>query len=208
MSLYLPTREHCQQIIAEAEQRNPGPWVQHSYLVAQAAAVIAERCPGMDAQAAYCLGLLHDIGRREGVTDLRHTIDGCRYLIEQGYPDAARICLTHSFPYQHIEAGAGHWDCSAAELAWAANYLAACQYSLYDRLIQLCDAVSLATGFCLIEKRLIDVALRHGVNSYSVQKWQAFLDIQKQFETAIGLSIYALLPNVVQNTFGIETNAV
>ena len=74
----------------------------------------------------------------------------------------------------------------------------------YDKLIQLCDALALPTGYCLIEKRIIDVALRHGVSAYSVPRWQAYFKIQREFEKAIGRSIYQVLPGVIKNTFGFE----
>ena len=198
---HVPTVEEAACMVDEAESRNPGPWVQHSVFTAQAAEIIAARHPLLDPSTAYVLGYLHDIGRREGVSDLRHTLDGFVYLKAQGFNDAARICLTHSFPLQNIQAGSGKWDCSETELAFASEYLSNVEYTLYDRLIQLCDALALPTGFCLIEKRLMDVALRHGINNYSVEKWKAYLQIQQEFEQAIGQSIYSLLPGVVTNTF-------
>lgn len=71
-----------------------------------------------------------------------------------------------------------------------------------ELLTRLCDAIALPTGYCLIEKRLTDVALRHGVNDFSVPRWKAFINIQKDFEGVIGQSIYKVLPGVVENTFG------
>lgn len=32
-------------------------------------------------------------------------------------------------------------------------------YDDYDRLVQLCDSLALPSGFCLLEKRFVDVAL-------------------------------------------------
>ncbi len=83
-----------------------------------------------------------------------------------------------------------------------ADYLAAIEYAAYDRLIQLCDALALPNGFCLVEKRFVDVVLRYGPNAYVVPKWQATLAIKDEFESAIGSSIYNLLPGVVATTFG------
>lgn len=73
------SKEQAHDIIEEAEVRNPGPWVGHSKYVALAAETIAIYT-GMDSQQAYTLGLLHDIGRRDGVHQIRHSIDGYRYL--------------------------------------------------------------------------------------------------------------------------------
>ena len=85
-------------MLEEAGKMNPGPWALHSQVTAEAARAIAERCPDMDGDTAYVMGLLHDIGRREGFKYLQHTLDGYRFLTDMGYVDAAVICLTHSLP--------------------------------------------------------------------------------------------------------------
>lgn len=200
----VPTLEEAVCLMSEAERFNPGPWVRHSLLTAQAAELIAAAHPALDPSLAYRLAYLHDIGRRAGVTDLRHTLDGYRYLNDLGFADAARICLTHTFPVQNVQAGSGVWDCSPQELEFVREYLAGIEYTPYDRLVQLCDSLALPSGFCLIEKRLVDVALRHGVNDLAVEKWKAYFQIQREFECEIGGSIYTLLPGVVANTFGCD----
>ena len=45
------------------------------------------------------------------------------------------------------------------ERQFVQEFLAGSTYTSYDRLIQLCDALALPSGFCLVEKRLMDVAL-------------------------------------------------
>ena len=74
-------------------------------------------------------------------------------------------------------------------------------YDDYDRLVQLCDALALPTGFCLLEKRFVDVALRYGTHPSTVERWEAVLNIKQHFERIIGCSIYDLLPGVVENSF-------
>ena len=193
--------EHAERLLAEAEKLNPGPWVQHSIYVAQAAQLIGAHLPGIEPGRAQIFGLLHDIGRRVGPTDMRHVLDGYLFLMGLGFEEPARICLTHSFPAPDANYGSGQWDCTPEEFAFVQQALSASEYSDYDRLLQLCDSLALPTGFCLIEKRLLDVTLRHGFNEYTLAKWQAFLDIQQVFERVIGRSIYSLLPGVVENTF-------
>jgi len=39
-------------------------------------------------------------------------------------------------------------------------------------------------------------------SQYSVPHWKAFFKIKEDFEKEIGQSIYALLPDVIKNTFG------
>jgi len=198
----IPTNQQAQDYLAIAEERNPGPWVAHSFQVAGAAQRIAATHPHLDPEKGYTLGLLHDIGRQEGKFDMRHVLDGYNFLRAEGYPDAARICLTHSYPIPNVGAGSGKWDGTADEEELVASYLASIEYTDYDRLIQLCDALCLPEGPVLMEKRLLDVSLRHGFNDFTIRKWQAFLNIRTEFETVIGTSIYELLPGVVENTFG------
>jgi len=138
--LNIPSRALAEDLLLEAQQLNPGSWVDHSVLVGQAAGIFAAHLPGLDPQAAAILGLLHDIGRRAGVTDIRHCIDGYTYLHGLGFEDAARICITHIFAIQDIQAANGTWDCSENEIQFIRQYLAGLQYDDYDRLIQLCDA--------------------------------------------------------------------
>ncbi|MGA2490433.1 MAG: hypothetical protein ABSF99_09680 [Anaerolineales bacterium] len=40
-----------------------------------------------------------------------------------------------------------------------------------------------------MEKRFVRVALRHGVHEYTVQRWEAYLQIQSDFEKVLGESI-------------------
>jgi hypothetical protein len=202
--LNIPSPEQTESLIQEAQALFPGPWVQHSYFVGKAAQAIAEHHPKLDPQTAFILGCLHDIGRRAGPADMRHTLDGYAFLMEKGFEDAARVCITHVFPLKQINSVAGKWDCTQQELDFLNEYLSKIEFDEYDRLIQLCDALALPSGFCLVEKRLMDVAIRHGVNEFSVPRWQAFLAIQKEFESAIGQSIYQVLPGVIENTFGFD----
>ncbi len=198
----IPSLQEATAFLAEAEASNPGPWIQHSMQVGLAAQLIAQHHPDLCPDTAYVLGYLHDIGRRAGVTDLRHIIDGYQFLNDHGYPDAAQICVTHAFPLLEIHSAIGQWDCSDKEFQFVSDFITKIKLSEYDRLIQLCDAITLSSGYCLMEKRLVDVALRHGVNEYTVLRWKAFLKIQNVFENTIGRSIYNVLPGIIENTFG------
>ena len=197
----LPSIEQADEFIREAGRLNPGPWVSHSRNVAGAARLIAAKHPALHAEDAYILGYLHDIGRREGSSGMHHMIHGYTFLTEKGYPGAARICLTHSFPFQNVAASFGVNDCSGEEYEFLKGFIASARYDRYDELIQFCDTVADAHGFCLLEKRMIDVALRHGVAPFMIEKWKAVFCIKSKLEEEAQSSIYDLLPGVVQNTF-------
>ena len=138
-------------------------------------------------------GLLHDIGRREGVTNMRHIIDGYQYMKSLGYDICARICLTHSFPYKDIRSYNGQNDCTAGETEFIKSFLDNTEYDEYDKLIQLCDALALPDGATYIEKRLVDVVIRRGFNDLTIQKWKAFLELKDYFDKKTGTYIYNLI---------------
>lgn len=199
----IPSREIAESLLGEAAFMNPGPWEQHSQKVAQAAEIIARHHPDLDPERAFILGLLHDIGRRFGVRGMQHVLDGYRFLTKFGYAHAAQICLTHSYPNKDLVHGADAWDGSTEDLHFVEQYLAAAVYDDYDRLIQLCDSICLPQGFCLMEKRLVDVVLRYGVNEYTLPRWRAYLQVKQILEERIGRSVYSLLPGVVETTFAL-----
>lgn len=199
----IPTLSQARAFLEEAEERNPGPWVAHSIRVGEAAQTIAEHHPCLDGETAYILGLLHDIGRREGVKGMRHVLDGYQFLVDQGFPDAGRICMTHSYPVQDARSGASDWDGTAEEFTFIQDYLKQITYDDYDRLFQLCDSLALPEGFCLVEKRWVDVLMRYqNFTEFTVPKWQAIAKIKHDFEAMIGVNIYTLLPGIEKATFG------
>jgi hypothetical protein len=200
----LPCLATAERLLQEGEARNPGAWVAHSRHVALAARCLAEHHPELEPKAAFIMGLLHDIGRQDGSRNMDHTLDGYRFLMALGYPDAARICLTHSFPFQDIRAALGNWECSEEDYQFVKDFVANTTFDTYDRLLQLCDALAMAEGICLMEKRLVDAVRRHGFNDFTLKKWQAYFEIQREFEAALDRSIYKVLPGVVETTFGFQ----
>ncbi len=198
----VPTLNEARLLLEDGEKLNPGPWIEHSLNVGKAAELIAKNCNNLNSDVALVLGMLHDIGYRYGANGIKHTLLGYRFCMEKEYSKAAKISLTHSFQLQDINACFGNWyNCSKEEYDFVKNYLESADYDDYDRLIQLCDSLALASGFCLIEKRMVDVALRHGVNDYTVKKWQATFQLKQYFEEKMGKSIYSVLPDVIENTF-------
>jgi hypothetical protein len=197
----LPKLEEANMLLEEAGKLNPGPWINHSKYVAESARLIALETKELNPKTAYILGLLHDIGRREGVTDMHHIISGYNFLKEKEFNDVARVCMTHPFFVKKIECYSGKWDCSESEIEFIKDYLRNIEFDDYDKLIQFCDTIALPTGFCLIEKRMVDVVIRYGFNDLTIDKWKITMKIKQYFEDKIGKSIYSILPGVIENTF-------
>jgi len=196
-----PTREEARALLEWAHGLNPGPWREHSLGVARAGEKLAEAL-GLDADRAWINGCLHDIGRYEGPRGMRHVVAGHDLLLDKGWDGPARACMVHSFPDGDIDAYIGPHDVSPEEDARIRAYLAACKFDDYDRLVQLGDAISWGEGVCLMEKRIVNVAMRYGPAPKMIEKWRAWFDIKEDLERRIGKSIYALFPEAAENTLG------
>ena len=63
--------------------------------------------------------------------------------------------------------------------------------------------VARAAG-AILEKRLVDVALRHGLEPGLDEKWRAFLNLRRDFERRMGASVYSLFDECAAVTFAAE----
>lgn len=178
----------AEMILEEAFSCNPGPWKQHSEYVAECAKMIAGECGELDPEKACVLGLLHDIGRRFGVSCLAHVYDGYHYLMELGFGDAARIALTHSFNLGRIEDYIGKFDISEEKQAELISLLAGISFNDYDYLIQLCDSIAKADGIVSLEERMNDVKKRYGY--YPQEKWDRNIELKQYFENKMRKDLY------------------
>ena len=189
-----PDRLEAEALLREAETLHPGPWGDHSRVAAKCAETIARACGDMDPEKAYVLGLLHDIGRRFGVKHLGHVYDGWQYMLELGYAQAARICLTHSFATHQLKDYIGSFDVSPEQQLALEQALSQCQFDDDDRLIQLCDAISLPLGAVAIEERMGDVKRRYG--HYPQDKWNKNMELKAYFSHKAGRDIGELTAGI------------
>lgn len=161
----------------------------HVFNVAKIAENIAKHSNGkLNPDTAYCLGLLHDIGRikDETVTKVPHGIEGFNYLVEHGYPDLAPICLTHGFISKNIQKS-DYPTYRPKLFKQVKEYLSDLEYNDYDRIVQLADLFSRGKQILSIHDRL--------------EKNKSFYHIKKlSYEN----DAYNLR-NYIDNKFGIDT---
>ena len=74
-------------------------------------------------------------------------------MLSLGYVEVARICLTHSFNIQTIDAYVGNFDTTEEELKMMQDTLNIGVMEEYDKLIQLCDSLAGPDGVLDIEER-------------------------------------------------------
>lgn len=194
----LPTKEIAEKELQLAGELNLGPWTKHSINVGIAARNIAERVLGLDAEKAYIVGVLHDIGRRVGIVDIpTHVYEGYKYCMEKGWDEAARICMTHSYPLMKEEFDYEPQTEAEREIK---KYIEGCQADEYDMLIQLCDALATDYGFVIVEKRFVDVTRRYGIMETYIKGWERIFASKEYFEAKMGYSVYDVLPDIGRTT--------
>jgi len=92
------TIEGARELVVELA--SPGArWPAHSEKVAEVAlllALAARSCElEVDVEFVEAAALVHDVGRSITQHPSLHGIEGFRILIGKGYPEVARVCLTH-----------------------------------------------------------------------------------------------------------------
>ena len=185
----IPSREEAEAILAAAFKENPGKWGAHSRTAAVSAEAIG-RAAGLDPNRCFVSGLLHDIGRFKGEVQLAHIYHGWKYMNECGYPLIGRICLTHSFALQKLSAYGGEFDLPAEQIEEMRTALESIVYDDYDRLIQLCDNISGASGIMRMEDRIADIESRY--HHYPEEKRNRTLALVDYFNKKTGSDIYLL----------------
>lgn len=112
--------------------------------------------------------------------------------------DRSDICLTHSFPVKIIECYMGKNDCTESEYKFIKNYIENKTYDIYDKVIQICDAIAGATGCKIIEINMVDVAFKYKVNEFTVDLWKAYFDIFNEISVKLGRNIYSVISEKVK----------
>lgn len=180
------------------QHTDPNPhheeYIFHTLGVAEISKIIADKCPGMDSDKAYILGLLHDCGRlrEEFHTDVFHGKEGYDLMMKSGYDEVARICLTHCFLNQDFKfedySYPKHW------LQWGKDNIKDIIYEDYDLLIQFCDLHLEGLNFVTIDNRIKGIMGRYNV-SYDQMKamHHRVLELKEYFDKKCSCNIYRLI---------------
>ena len=65
----------------------------------------------------------------------------------------------------------GRKDITPEQQRFIDGYLKLLTYDLYDKLIIVCDALTDAQSFCILEKRFVDTTRRFGTYPFTVARW-------------------------------------
>mgnify|MGYP004556880205 FL=1 len=130
-----------------------------------------------------------------------HAINGYNYLKELGYGEEyAGICIKHSFLNNDINCLANDRDYTDSfneNYNFIKNYLLK-EYTIYEKIINLCDLMC-TTKLQTVEKRIIDLLLRHGVYKNIHYHLIETLKLKKYFDDLLGYNLYDLFPEIKEN---------
>lgn len=168
-------------------------WVKHCIYVGVGAGRIAAKL-GIDSDYAQALGYVHDIGRK--ISHPNHTIAGYKYMINEGYVEEARSCLTHSFVDNNIYYTAGGLPEGKDRFDFMNSFLQSTELTIYDSIVQMCDLFCLDTGFTTVERRLLDITIRKGVFDNSLLHLEKTMELKSRLEEMMGCSLYELFPEI------------
>ena len=174
-------------------EEDKNKWLKHCIYVGIGAGRIADKL-NLDSDYAQALGYIHDIGRK--ISHPNHTIMGYKYMIENGYPEEARSCLTHSFIDNNIFYTAGGIPQGKDRFDYMNNFLLSVNLTIYDNIVQMCDLFCLETGFTTIERRLLDITERKGVYDTSPMHLEKTMELKLRLEEMMGCPLYDLFPEI------------
>lgn len=201
----LPNREQAQKLFEQViairnQQQYPftgtmeASFRAHCLDVARIAETIAEYCPHLDPDQAYVMGLLHDCGRIKDEINLKlfHGLVGYDYMTDLGYPQLARISLTHCFYCQDFDFS--NYPQPKEQLLRCKELLKDIEFDDYDRLIQLADMMNDMGNICTIESRFQSISERYQI-PYEKLDWaiRKLTEIKHHFDKLCDKDVYELL---------------
>lgn len=176
-------------------------WIEHQICVGNTAGKIAKSL-GLDEDKEKALGYIHDIGKRYGIKErgaLVHGYKGYEYLKELGYDEEyAGICILHSYLNNDINCLADITDKNGLEYEFQKNYVENHKYTDEEKIINLCDLMC-TNKVLTMEKRLIDLLVRHGVFETTQYHIKEALKLKQYFDNKLGYNLYNLFPEIKEN---------
>lgn len=182
-------------------------WIDHSICVGKSAGKIAEalnkKGMDLDVDKAITLGYIHDIGKKfnEHGGVFPHAINGYNYIKSLGYDEEyAGICIKHSFLNNDIDCIANDRDETDKfnlNYNFVKEYIKN-KYSLEEKIINLCDLMC-TTKTLTVEKRMIDLLLRHSIFAKTYYHIEETMKLKEYFDNLLGYNLYDLFPEIKEN---------
>ena len=197
------------QKLLEKERQNNGDarWINHCICVGNCAGRIAkslnDKGYNIDIDMTIALGYIHDIGKKYNEHDgvFPHAINGYNYIKELGYDEEyAGICIKHSFLNNDIDCISNdrdETDKTNPHYNFFKEYIKN-EYTIEEKIINLCDLMC-TTHILTIEKRMIDLLLRHGVFAKTHYHIEETVKLKEYFDALLGYNLYDIFPEIKDN---------
>lgn len=177
-------------------------WIKHSMFVGYSASIIAaalkDKGYNIDIELTKTLGYIHDIGKYTGESH-GHVMRGYNYLKENGFDEKyCNICLTHSYLNNDMKCTAGKGP-NPKDNPFLDNFIKNHNYTLEEKIINLCDLMCTEDGVLTIDKRMIDLITRKG--AYETTQYHVIetVKLKKYFDNLLGYNLYDLFPEIKEN---------
>lgn len=178
-------------------------FINHSICVGNTAGVIAKAL-NLDEDFAKTLGYIHDIGKKFKYNEsgvFPHAMYGYNYIKSLGYDEEyAGICIKHSFLNNDIDCISNdrdETDKNNPNYEFVKNYIKK-EYTVYEKIINLCDLMC-TDKVLTVDKRMIDLLLRHGVYAKTHYHIVETCKLKKYFDALLGFNLYDLFPSIKDN---------
>ncbi|MBP3800348.1 MAG: HD domain-containing protein [Bacilli bacterium] len=201
------SKEARELLEKERKNQTDDRWINHSICVGDSAGRIAKALQDkgidVDVDKAITLGYIHDIGKRfnEYGGVFPHAINGYNYIKELGYDEEyAGICIKHSFLNNDIDCISNdrdETDKTNPNYNFVKDYISN-EYSIEEKIINLCDLMC-TTKTLTVEKRMIDLLLRHGVFKKTHYHIEETMKLKEYFDNLLGYNLYDLFPEIKGN---------
>lgn len=195
----LTSKEAKELLEIERKEGKDDRWIQHSILVGTSAGRIAKALKDkgitVDVDKTITLGYLHDIGKYNGES-IGHVMRGYEYLKNKGYDDEyANICLTHSYLNNDVTCTAGGGP-NPNDNPFLTNFIKEHQYSIEEKIINLCDLMCPKDKIYTVDKRLIDIIIRKGAYPNTQYHVIETYKLKEYFDNLLGYNLYDLFPEI------------
>lgn len=200
----IPSRQEAQKLFADIaakldvcdlqQGKEPQTSRIHFQNVASCAYKIATKISHLDEEKAYILGLLHDYGQLEETLDKNkfHGTAGYDLMMQKGYDEVAKICLTHSFPEYDFKPE--RFTYNQKEVIRARKIINNLTYDDYDLLIQYSDMLSCGKKITDLKSRIKYILKTyHTTRTDAKIRYKTMLKIKHHFDTLCGKDTYKLL---------------
>ncbi len=199
----LTSKEVLKMLEEEKNKTSNEHWINHSICVGNVAGRIAKAL-NLDEDFAKTLGYIHDIGKRYDYIEsgvFPHAMKGYEYIKLLGYDEEyAGICIKHSFLNNDIDCISNdrdETDRTNPNFEFVKNYIKD-EYTIYEKIINLCDLMC-TNKILTIDKRGMDLLLRHGVYAKTHYHIKETYKLKEYFDKLLGYNLYDLFPEIKEN---------